>query len=161
MLNSFRLGSGLVDQIVQGRSSRNNNYIFRKYNRIYENYLNFGDFRTKKKLTTKLATLLGSGSLESYNKLTQSLTDKRKFLILKTNKYFQFNEQSSPKSAISGNRLFKFHFNLLRANSLDFVFDNRADFSDREKKLNMLSHVYKSNTSTDLDIQQNVSDSNR
>lgn len=162
----FRQGNGLFDQISQSRSSRNNNRIYRKYSVIYENLLDSFKFKNKKKINEKISTILGSWSKNSFSVDLSNLELKRKKLIISSNlvaqlKNFKFFFK---KNLTSGNRVYKFYNNLVR-----YYYDNSVgrgdknfDFSDKERKLKLLSFLYKNNfESTDLKIQQNFSKLNR
>lgn len=163
ILNLFRVGFGLIDEVVQGRSSRNNNKIFRKYNKLYNNYLNSIDFLNKKKVNYEIDSILGFGRMGDYTSLGKHFDYKKKELVSYYGKYSQdiLLNFKKPFFIYRNNDIFKLHFNFLRNKQRNELKNLKFDFSDRERRLNMLSYLYKYSNSQDLNIQQNISDTNR
>jgi hypothetical protein len=112
--------------------------------------------------------LLNSKIINNELYIRKLFLNKKKNLILKTNKYVQFklfNNINIFYNKLSKNTIFKFHYNFLQNINKNNNSEYYLDYSDRNKKLKLLSLIYKKsnniNNFNDLKTQQNYSKINR
>jgi len=167
IIDRFRSGFGLKDLISNSRNSRNFNRIFKKYNKSYSNIIELTRYKLLKNYNSKIDKLLNKNLNINNNSIKTNLFNKRSSLILNKNKYFQIKylESTNIKNKLFGNRLFKFHYNFIKNQNFFLLNDYNFDYSDRKKKLKLMSLIYKKNENLnnieDLKIQQNYSKLNR
>jgi hypothetical protein len=126
------------------------------------------NYNLKKNFNIKVSNLLNSKIINNELYIRKLFLNKKQNLILKTNKYIQFklfNNSNIFYSKLSKNTIFKFHYNLLKNINKNNNSEYRLDYSDRNKKLKLLSLIYKKsnniNNFNDLITQQNYSKLNR
>lgn len=116
IIDNYRKNLGIVDISVNSRMVRNSSKIYRKYAKKINHFTNFKI--NKSRLFSIYGISKNLGMIKdsfSYENIKNLLLKKKKLIILGTNLYSQLKnyQPKTLRKVIFGNRLFKFHYNIL------------------------------------------------